>query len=295
MPMRIILTIIFTVLYQGLIFSQVNLESTISLAQDVLIQPSLTSPVVCNHLQSSSETEIWTNAGYENVEIKQLELNPQHYMSDEKEYLPLTHRFELDVVNVRESGWSEEVLIERYNRVSEVFKRCGILLDEIRLITVDGPRDIVDLNRINKTLNTEAPNLAEINVTEFNPGEVNTESDYRFGERMPNNGRLTNIHINDVLGNPSISSPEFIFGEDHPLLNKQWIESRVLDQVYRRKRNPHICTEAHELGHVLLNQGHLTSDEENIMNGNGELRNDQFSPEQCSTMKTHKLVTPINQ
>jgi hypothetical protein len=271
----------------------------------------------------ANELEEWEQAGYANVEIEWLPLSEEGHKLSDFNYPTPTHQFELDVVLLREAGWTQEIIHTRYAKVREVFLRCGIELNQIKLVTVDGPLGLIaqeDHSTIapQQLLDSSQPRptskgtgqiqavplqlnqapvretvMIESNIVDFNPGEVHSESDFRFGERMPTGDRITNIHVGNVHGNPSISSPEFIFGEGHPLLNTQWIESRVLSDTYASKRNASICTEAHEVGHILLNEGHLESEEPNIMNMNGDLRNDQFSPDQCEKMKEHEKVIPL--
>jgi len=324
MKMFILVSLLFslTSYSQDSLYNSVNL-TTHSL--EVVNEPIIEHCLSPDQSGTRSEEVLWREAGYENVEIKNITLDVSAFEVEGYDYPPVTHEFEMDVVLVRDAGWSEDIIRERYSRVKEVFSRCGISLDEIKLVTVDGPvgevlvfGELPSLSSSNDNPNgrpiagkvravesngfqdidnsTETAGIETIqgNITSFNPGEPNAESDYRFGERMPTGDRITNIHVNDVRGNPSTSSPEFIFGEDHPLINTQWIESRVLSDLYAGKRNASACTEAHELGHVLLNEGHYEGEDENIMQLDGYLRSDQFSPEQCEKMKNHELVRSID-
>jgi len=73
------------------------------------------------------------NAGYSNPQVTRLNL---YHGQDISMY---THGFKLNIVLVRKSGWTREMIEERYRRVIKVYSQCKVKITKARLIEVDPP------------------------------------------------------------------------------------------------------------------------------------------------------------
>ncbi len=232
----------------------------------------------------------WVQAGFGNPKITKMDL----YSGDRHRY---THEADLDIVVVRGSGWTKEIIEERYKKVVTIFRQCDLKFSNMRMIEVDAPLD---------------PKTKK-EITQFDTGTRTFPSTANFSERIPAVGpRLASIHVRLLkYGGLGFSGAKFA-KKGSPRLYKQWISAQILSEKYKvYEDSPSgFCSEAHELGHALLNCRHKPkvtpqlpeSDENgflcdesrpNVMGKYGNTSGD-FTPAQCEQIRSNtELVRRI--
>jgi hypothetical protein len=90
--------------------------------------------------------------------------------------------------------------------------------------------------------------------------------------------------------------PEHTGNEQIPdaIKNTAWFSLSVAMPLNRKIRHPNYVSEAHELGHILLDStDHTPNGLKNMMAEKYDLVNDQLTDEQCRKIKAHHLVKLI--
>jgi len=232
--------------------------------RSLLIVLSLFLTYLSIQANGSSDERKWILAGYKNPSISEINL----YQNVIK--TKFSYKLDLDLLVVRHSGWTKEKLIDRYKEVAKVYSQCEIKFDKVRIIEVDAP-DGVQI---------------------FSHGSVSKSSTKQFAERTPNWPRITNIHVKTIFAPyMGVSGPDFTYGENHPLLNRQWIG---LISAWEGRKNtedePHsYVLEIHELAHVLLNDGqHIQGNPSDVMDLSRVEK--KITQDQCEKIYNHLQV-----
>jgi hypothetical protein len=222
----------------------------------------------------------WAQAGYGNPKITKMDL----YAGDKHRY---THETDLDIVVVRGSGWTKEIIQERYKKVVKIYRQCNLKFSNMRVIEVDPPLD---------TRPPPPPRLIET----FKPGNYFAgSSSGTFAERVPSPpARIVNLHVPKIAGAQTGVAGLSALAHGTLTLNKQWISSAILNL----DRKEDHCLEGHEMGHIFLNCTHgfrlasETADERkppvcdhtpgNVM-ANGTSGGSIFTKNQCDEILKH--------
>ena len=173
------------------------------------------------------------------------------------------------MVLLRNSGWSEEQIKLRLNRVAEIYSQCGIKVASAKLVTVDAPNGWID---VDYSIEQRDLKIATMTPT--------TDKPILYYVRSNKEGQTA------YAWNQSKQRPP-------PLTNTAWMTTELNTAEYKKWRDPVYNEDAHELGHILGNCGHNTDGSKNFLAGDVALLNDKIQPKQCESMKKNTLVKPL--
>jgi len=226
-------------------------------------------------LSQKSEKKAWERGGFSKVKI--YHLNADRFAT-ENEVQQFTHKFALTVVLIRESGWTINLALENFQKAYEIFAQCGVKLNKIKLVIGHAPLKhrvadfgILGIDRF-IALNTP-PTLHPIVY-------LMEDTNMYFIETL-------NIH------NPHMSYAYFEKVKSFPeLVNTTWVSSFINMNSEKRLRAGYNSL-AHELGHILLNDGHVLEKIPNLMSEYVDLGNNKLTKKQCEKIKNSPLVFPL--
>lgn len=214
-----------------------------------------------NCFTAINEQQLWEKK-FRNVTIEPIDL------SDEKTR-DFANQIDLDIIVLRGGGWSTTEIKKRYKDLAAVYAECEIGIRHAQII--------------------EADSYVGVDVA-FDIVEENLRGDMgRLALAAPENihGRIRAYHIrsfsNGNVGFAGSPHQKHLLGEESPVLNTIWITAVVNTESYKKKKAKGYLTEAHELGHVLTQAGHITSNSPNIMTSKSQGRS--FNQEQCLAMR----------
>lgn len=220
------------------------------------------------------DTKPWKDAGFGDVQwipVKDTDLYPPN---DPKSY---TSRFNLTVVVLRKSGWESEEVLQRLKRVAEIYSQCGVKLGKVTLVEGDSPFGGREVSRewdeSSEMISKALPTSVERPVLFY----IGAEEGYLTGFSAPK------YFVRDFLQDPS-----------DPLLDTAWVTSATKTMEYKKGRDSAYSTEAHELGHILTDAGHVMGSR-NLMAADKDYVNDKLNPKQCETIHKSPLVTPVGE
>jgi len=197
----------------------------------------------------------WNNAGFKNTKVTNFDTDDFYYG-----YEVFTHVMELTVVNLRGSGWDEQLIKKTISRAAEVYVQCGIKIKNLTYIEADPPYDRVDISE-----------------------EKN--QDGALAKLLPISSRPVVFFIrSQIEGKTGFAWPkEFA---DPPIQNTAFITSEVNTFEYREKREKGYSPTAHEIAHLLGNCEHIEGEEYNILSKYFNRVSSNITDEQCSTFKS---------
>ena len=239
------------------------------------------------------EKTAWENAGFSNPEFMTVATKADDFSKKYTHELTMSlvmFRYKSEIVetvdvvdmsqdeiktikmDLKISGWTPEILKNSMRRVAEIYSQCGIKIDHVKLVVVDAPDQLVNVDSFEKM-------VSKIPVTP-RPTLFFTR------ERLEN----------DAAGHAYTMDKENLFGS--VTVNTAWIAG-IVNTAYHK--NLHIeqkqegySTVAHELAHLLANSEHINSDDGmNLLGGSPEQQNSHIRREQCDAMKTHPSVHEI--
>lgn len=167
----------------------------------------------------------------------------------------------LDLIVLKDSAWGPETVYPHVDRAGEIFARCGIRFNPVRLSYAEAPR-----------FERHAPHdqeLAEKVLAQHSKPALfffEGEGSEAFGEDF------------------SPSAPRRV------LEYTGWIASHINTPGYVAARKPTYDTVAHELAHLLCNCGHTPAGQLNLLSGQAEFVNDEITPEQCEQFRASPLA-----
>jgi hypothetical protein len=228
----------------------------------------------------------WVQAGFGNPKITKLDL----YVGDGHRY---THETDLDIVLLRGSGWTMEIIEKRYRKVVNIYRQCNLKFSNMRVIEVDAPFEI-------------KPPLPPRPIETFKVGSYwGGSSSGMLAERVPSpQTRIVSLHVSKIAGNQTgvAGIPATTHGT--LLVNRVWISSAILSADRKEDHS----LEAHEIGHILVNciHGHRSARETadgkaispcdeapgNVM-ANGARSGSVFTENQCSAILRHGSIRII--
>lgn len=186
---------------------------------------------------------------------------------NKKEAREFSHAFDVTLVRLRGTKWTNKKIKKRMSKVIDTFKLCNIKVEKLELVSMDAPFGFIDIgegNRANKILaeleGINKPSIFYIrwDLESKNPAWAHREL-LNSGEAKVNTAWMT--FFSSVLEYPDLA----------------------------------YSIEAHELGHILLNEGHDFSEDKNLMSYEGLLNAKILTEDQCAKIKTSELVRKITQ
>lgn len=175
------------------------------------------------------------------------------------------------------SGWDSKVIQQKLDQANEIMAECDLMIDPIQSIQeihtglTDGSIDLLgDSNRDQSKLKENEINLHQLISAEKGDNKLRMF----FVGAVPNlisifgTSRRVELHADELYVNSTYIS------------NQLGTESSDV-------------TIAHELGHVLLNEGHYHADPApNIMHYQYTQQSRSFNTQQCQKMKESFLLKP---
>ncbi len=209
----------------------------------------------------------WKNAGFLKPRIEYIDINRFYWKSKQI----FTHKFDLTVVMFRETCWKKKVILKRLKKVADIYAQFGIKIGKIKFVTAGAPGGMIDFSR---------------------PGY----RDQKIAQRVPPTPRPILFYFRSIPKLNAYAWVERIDNEEIPdaIKNTAWFSLSVAMLLNKKIRHPNYISEAHELGHILLDSlEHTPEGVENLMSDNYDHVNGQLTEEQCKKIKSHHLVTPI--
>lgn len=213
------------------------------------------------------EEILWENAGFFKPMIEFIDTN-RFYRKSKQIF---THKFDLTLVIFRESGWEKKVILKRLKKVADIYAQCGIKIGKIKFVTANAPDGMIDFSR---------------------PGC----RDQKIAQRVPPTPKPILFYFRSIPKLNAYAWVEHSDNEEIPdaIKNTAWFSLSVAMILNKKIRHPNYISEAHELGHILLDSlEHAPEGIENLMAENYDHVNDRLTAEQCKRIKSHHLVTPI--
>ena len=91
--------------------------------------------------------------------------------------------------------------------------------------------------------------------------------------------------FDEYINKIATSFPRESTSKDSLVVNTAWITNKVNDANYKEKEPDSYSVLAHELGHILLNEGHNLGFEPNLMHYKIEMLSDKLTDKQCLKIK----------
>ncbi len=224
--------------------------------------------------QSTQAREIkrWNQAGFKNPKIESWSESVLYPASNGKAGV-FTHGIKITSVIFRNARWKKEDVKYRFQRLAEVYSQCGIKIQAVDVVECDAPNGWVDVDGIKRR-----------------PGDKES----RIMEALPIKSRPVFFYVRSNMElNDSYAEPEFKVGRDGVTFGSIWMSSALNDDPSKPWNFPNFSDEAHELGHILGNSGHLNDGSQNFLAERPELFKDVITRQQCEVMKKSELVAPL--
>ena len=160
-------------------------------------------------------------------------------------------RFQPTLVMINDSGWDGNEILQLVQRSADIIRQCGIDLLPAKMLEVSAPDGVRDFSRSNAKLLTD-----------------------KVGSQGP---RV--FFVRDTLDRPAFEAVTFgtANSKSNPALRfTVWITAAT--------RDPHIAL-AHELAHVLLDDGSHTQSPGNLMHSDTSSGSVELSAKQCTKMR----------
>ncbi|MCP5103905.1 MAG: hypothetical protein GY950_11025 [bacterium] len=212
------------------------------------------------------EKNTWTKAGFQKPKIEFIDTG-RFYRKNPQTF---THTFDLTLVMFRNTGWTKKVILKRLKKVTAIYARCGVKIGKIKFVTAGAPENMIDFSR---------------------PGN----RDQKIAKRTPPTAKPILYYFRSIPMLNAYAWAETTDNDEIPraIKNTAWFSLSVTMDLNRKIRHPDYISEAHELGHILLDTlAHTPKGEKNLMAEDHEHVNGQLTAEQCRKIKAHHLVTP---
>jgi len=224
---------------------------------------------VCGMMVEAGEKEEkrWADAGFTNPKIEFIDTRRFYHKTGQT----FTHELDLTVVMFRGTDWKQKIILSRLKKMSGIYARCGLRIGTLKFVTADAPGGKVDFAR---------------------PGDRDRE----IARRVPPTPKPILFYFRSIPKFNAYAWVEHTDNIDIPdaIKNTAWFSLSITMELNKKIRHPGYVSEAHELGHILLDSlEHATGGIKNLMSGNHEYVTDTLTPEQCVKIKSGPLVKPI--
>ena len=215
--------------------------------------------------KSTSEEQMWRESGYRNAIVSEFIVD-EFYTG--LEHIAFTHAMDLTLVNLRGSGWGQELVNKTIKRAAEVYATIGIKFSSVKYVEADPPGNRVDISQ-----------------------EENHDSTLAI--RTPIKSRPVIFFIrSNVEGDTAFAWP--LDSADPPLADVGFITSLVNTKEYKDERTPQYSPTSHEIAHLLSNsQEHIKGEEYNILSDYYNRLDSSITEEQSDTFKRSPLLRKL--
>lgn len=186
---------------------------------------------------------------------------------------------QISAVVSKKSLWTKNEIQDRIHRANRVLASCDIQIDAVFF---------QDWN----------PVQPKIRVDDLNDGSLFFDGMSEAATKTVTTTDL-NLYYFETYLEPFTSGPALPLAVYSSSSTRPHLDNTAWFPYYSHQRllksaDEQYSEEAHELGHLLLQQGHDFSDEPNIMAHSSDLRSETFSPEQCQRIRQSELVDETN-
>jgi hypothetical protein len=217
------------------------------------------------HSKAGAEVERqkWRAAGFKDPEVRLIDIG-KFYRSDET----FTHGFDLTLVLLRGSGWTKKTVVRRLQKLARIYAPYRIKIGVAKLVIAGSPNGMIDFLR---------PGTGDIDIA----------------RRTPRTFRPIIYYIRSV---PPLNAYSWIEHSDNEAVpdaikNTAWISLTADMELNKKIRPPDYLTEAHELGHILLDSlRHCQPGAANLMAADYKQVSGRLEPHQVERIKRHQLV-----
>ncbi|GEM_PF-3042212 len=218
------------------------------------------SPVSGN----GSEEKEWIDNGYGDPVITNLNMRK----NDGRTY---THEFDVDVVLLRNSGWSEAEVRELMSKATEVYMECGIQLANVKIVTATAPQS----TWIDSYMESEKGLVRSL------PSAVKRPT--VFFVRSNREGNWAYSYNKEVCGTS-------------PRCDTAWVTKDIFSpvRINQFKGDNWKYVVGHEIAHLVGNCSHNNDSVDNIMNDNPQRVSKYPQYQLCNSIKQHASVRRIN-
>lgn len=216
--------------------------------------------------QINNEEEIWAMAGFVKPKIEFIDVN-EFYKEMQQEF---THSFDLTLVMFRDTGWNKKIIIQRLKKVASIYARCGVRLGKLKFVEAGSPGGVIDFG---------SPGVGDVEIA----------------QKVPSTFRPVLFYFRAIPKVNAYAWPENTEEDvSDALKNTAWFSLSVTMKLNIAIRHPNYVSEAHELGHILLDSlAHAGAGITNLMAESYDYENDQLTADQCRKIKEHHLVSQI--
>lgn len=249
-------------------------ELTRSLVSLLLVITAVTTHAHAHGQEQGTRTKAkgenaWAAAGFDNPEIEFIDTDDFY----RKQNSTFTHRFDLTVVMFRETEWKKKVILRRLQKMADIYARCGVRIGKLTFVTAEAPGGMIDFAR---------------------PGHRDKE----IAVKVPPTPKPIFFYFRSIPEFNAYAWVEHSDNDDIPdaIKNTAWFSLSVAMDLNKKLRRRGYISEAHELGHLLLDsQAHEPEGIKNLMAEKPEDTTGELTPEQCLNIKSHPLVKIISE
>ena len=183
------------------------------------------------------------------------------------------YQFDLTVVMFRETEWKKKVILQRLQKMADIYARCGVRIGKLTFVTADAPNGMIDF---------------------AHPGHRDRE----IAAKVPPTPKPIFFYFRSIPKYNAYAWVEHSDNDEIPdaVKNTAWFSLSVAMDLNKKIRRRGYISEAHELGHILLDsQAHAPEGEKNLMAEKPENTTGTLTPDQCRKIKSNPLVKQIDQ
>ncbi len=220
---------------------------------------------------AQTEKSTWAAAGFGKPKIETVDV--QKLLRKGKEQFSYSHGLDLTLVVFRGTEWTKKLVLKRLIKVARTFARCGVKLRRVKLVIANAPGNTIDFLR---------PGLRDWEIVKLLP--PTPKPVLFFIRSIPKYNAYAWVQSS---GNEEIPAE---------VRNTAWFSLSVTMDLNKKIRHPEYVSEAHELGHLLLDSmEHPPKGTKNLMADYYEDVNDLLTPGQCEKIKSHPLVFTLEE
>lgn len=226
----------------------------------------LTGAAVFPGADGGAEAERWNAAGFVDTHIEYID-GGGFYSA---ESITFDYTLDFTVVILRNSGWEKKKVLKRLERMARIFEHCGVHLGRIKFVEAGSPVGVVDFGK---------PGGWDRVIAEKTPG-IRKPVLYYF-RSIPKYNAFAWIQTQEDDDIPA------------ELRDTAWFSLSVTQDLNEKIRGEGYVSEAHEVGHILMDSlEHWVGGEKNLMGEDYGVQNARLSLEQCERIRRSPLLIP---
>lgn len=213
--------------------------------------------------RTDGDRQKWEEAGFKKPKLTMVD-TARFYRSS----AGFSHQVDLTLIMFRNTGWTKRNIIRRLGKLSRILASYQIKIGYTMLVIADSPNGMIDFWR---------------------PGT----GDFEIAQMTPDTPRPVFYYIRSVPQFNAYSWTEHSSNKSLPeaIKNTAWISLSADMELNKKIRHSDYLTEAHELGHILLDSlQHYQPGIPNLMAEDHKLVNSRLEPHQVERIKNHRLV-----